>query len=179
MDFLFGDGSYGLRFLFAFIVVLGLIGLTAWLVRRFGAGRLGTAATRGRQPRLAVIDAAQVDGRRRLILIRRDNVEHLLMIGGPSDVVIEPNIVRAAAGAREAAGRAPAATDTLPRAMPLGEGAWPLQPEPVPASPPPPAQRQHRAPPPPPVAEETMQWQVEPEAPPPPAPPPRQSRAID
>jgi hypothetical protein len=176
MDFLFGDGSYGLRFLFAFIVVLGLIGLTAWLVRRFGGGRLGAATTRGRQPRLAVIDAAQVDGRRRLILIRRDNVEHLLMIGGPSDVVIEPNIVRAAA-ARDAAARSPAATDTLPRAMPLGEGAWPLQPEPMPA-PPPPAPRPHRAPPPqPPVVEETMQWQVEPEAPPPPAPPPRQNRA--
>src|SRR5664279_5714347 len=50
--------------------------------------------TRGRQPRLAVIDAATVDGRRRLVLIRRDNVEHLLMIGGPTDVVVEPNIVR-------------------------------------------------------------------------------------
>lgn len=46
-------------------------------------------------PRLAVIDAAAVDSRRRLVLIRRDNVEHLLMIGGPSDIVVEPNIVRA------------------------------------------------------------------------------------
>jgi hypothetical protein len=46
-------------------------------------------------PRLAVIDAAAVDGRRRLVLVRRDNVEHLIMIGGPSDLVVEPNIVRA------------------------------------------------------------------------------------
>jgi hypothetical protein len=45
---------------------------------------------------LAVIDAAKVDGRRHLILIRRDNLEHLLMIGGPTDIVVEPNIVRAA-----------------------------------------------------------------------------------
>ena len=74
------------RFFIAFLVVLALIGLTAWLVRRFGANRLGDAA-RGRQPRLAVIDAATVDGRRRLVLIRRDNVEHLLMIGGPTDLV--------------------------------------------------------------------------------------------
>src|SRR5437867_7884265 len=121
-----------LTFLFAFIAVLALIGVAAWLVRRFANNRLGANTQRGRMPRLAVIDAAQVDGRRRLILIRRDNVEHLLMIGGPSDVVIEPNIVRAAAAAREAAPRSPAATDTLPRAMPLGEGAWPLQPEPMP-----------------------------------------------
>src|SRR5205085_9160866 len=96
-DFLFGEGQYGLRFLFAFVVVLGLIALTTWLVRRFGGERLGAATTRGRQPRLAVIDAAAVDGRRRLILIRRDNIEHLLMIGGPTDVVVEANIVRAAA----------------------------------------------------------------------------------
>src|SRR5437867_3391471 len=114
LDFLFGEGQYGLRFLFAFIVVLGLIGLTAWLGRRFGATHLGATAARGRQPRLAVIDAAAVDGRRRLVLIRRDNVEHLLMIGGPTDVVIEPNIVRAAS-AREVPGRQPAAADTLPR----------------------------------------------------------------
>src|SRR6188508_3704327 len=84
------------RFFIAFLIVLALIGLTAWLVRRFGSNRLGAAA-RGRQPRLAVIDAANVDGRRRLVLIRRDNVEHLMMIGGPNDVVVEPNIVRAAA----------------------------------------------------------------------------------
>src|SRR5579885_1008100 len=94
MDALFGTSMpLAARFFIAFLVVLVLIALTAWLVRRFGANRLGNS-TRGRQPRLAVIDAANVDGRRRLVLIRRDNTEHLLMIGGPTDVVIEPNIVR-------------------------------------------------------------------------------------
>jgi hypothetical protein len=79
-----------------------------------------------------VVDAASVDGRRRLVLIRRDNIEHLLMIGGPGDVVIEQNIVRAAA-AREVS-REPARSavpgETLPRAVPLADvGSWPLQPE--------------------------------------------------
>src|SRR5213083_3140076 len=85
-----------LTFLFAFIAVLALIGVAAWLVRRFATSRLGANTQRGRMPRLAVIDAAAVDGRRRLVLVRRDNVEHLLMIGGPTDIVVEPNIVRAA-----------------------------------------------------------------------------------
>ncbi|MBV9557990.1 MAG: flagellar biosynthetic protein FliO [Pseudolabrys sp.] len=124
------------RFFIAFVVVLALIALAAWLVRRFGANRLANAA-RGRQPRLAVIDAASVDGRRRLILIRRDNIEHLLMIGGPTDVVVEQNIVRAAATRDLGAGREqPRVTmpaDTAPRAVPLGDaGSWPLQPEPTP-----------------------------------------------
>src|SRR5215813_8145489 len=41
------------RFFLAFLVVLGLIGGAAYLVRRFGADRLGTTTARGRQPRLA------------------------------------------------------------------------------------------------------------------------------
>jgi hypothetical protein len=159
------------RFFIAFLIVLGLIGVTAWIVRRFGGERLGAATARGRQPRLAVIDAAAVDGRRRLILIRRDNVEHLLMIGGPTDVVIEPNIVRAAAATRESPPpiRAPATTDTLPRPMPLGDaGMWPLQPEPAPLP------RPQRSP----APEEPVQWSVEPELPPQPAPR-RQPRPVD
>jgi hypothetical protein len=96
MDSLFGaEGSLIVRFVVAFVIVLALIGLTFWLIRRFGGARVGAAAQRGRQPRLAVIDAAPVDGRRRLVLVRRDNVEHLLLLGGASDFVVEQNIVRA------------------------------------------------------------------------------------
>jgi hypothetical protein len=94
-----------LTFVFAFVAVLALIGVAAWLVRRFASNRLGTNTNRGRMPRLAVIDAAAVDGRRRLVLVRRDNVEHLLMIGGPTDIVVEPNIVRATPGRDQIAPR--------------------------------------------------------------------------
>ncbi|HMK70598.1 MAG TPA: flagellar biosynthetic protein FliO [Xanthobacteraceae bacterium] len=129
------------RFFLAFVIVLGLIGAAAWAVRRFGSGRYGAAGQRGRQPRLAVIDHASVDARRRLVLIRRDNVEHLLLIGGPTDLVVEPNIVRAAPAAREVpAARTPAAADLLSRAIALPDtgssDSWPLQPEPT--APPPP-----------------------------------------
>ena len=75
-DLLGTETPLAVKFFIAFAIVLALIGLTAWLVRRFGSNRLGTS--RGRQPRLAVIDAAPIDGRRRLVLIRRDNIEHLL-----------------------------------------------------------------------------------------------------
>ena len=126
---LFGEGQSGLKVVLFVIVVLGLLALAFWLLRRFGGGRLVSGATRGRQPRLAVIDQATVDSRRRLVLIRRDNVEHLLIIGGPSDVVVEQNIVRAATAGVPAR---PPAADTLPRAVPLGEDSmWPLQPEPI------------------------------------------------
>jgi flagellar protein FliO/FliZ len=129
MDTLFGEGQSGLKIVLFVIVVLGLLALAFWLSRRFGGGRLGSGATRGRQLRLAVIDQATVDSRRRLVLIRRDNVEHLLIIGGPSDVVVEQNIVRAATAQRETG---PARPPAMPR-VPLGEDSmWPLQPEPAP-----------------------------------------------
>src|SRR5262245_54453642 len=113
-DALFGaEMPLPVKFVLAFVVVLALIIAATWLIRRFGATRLGASAARGRQPRLAVIDAASVDARRRLVLIRRDNVEHLVLIGGPSDIVVEQNIVRAVpvASPREA----PPATRELPQ----------------------------------------------------------------
>ena len=166
---LFGtEMPLALRFFVAFVVVLALIAIAAYLVRRFGASALTAAGTRSRQPRLAVIDAASVDGRRRLLLIRRDNVEHLVMIGGPTDVVIEPNIVRAIP-ATPAAREAPPArvtgpvTDMLPRAVPLAEGGtWPLAPEPA-------ARPQRAAAPAPVAAQEDDVWT------PPPEPAPREA----
>src|SRR3954471_789162 len=110
------------NFVIAFAFVLLLIGAAAWLVRRFGSTRIDAAA-RGRQPRLAVIDSAAVDGRRKLVIIRRDNVEHLLMIGGPSDVVVETNIVRGAAATRDMpaarTGPAEAPRADVARTMPM------------------------------------------------------------
>jgi flagellar protein FliO/FliZ len=75
--------------LFALAVVAGL-----WFLRANPAGLSPMAALFGERPekRLAVVEHANVDGRRRLVLIRRDGVEHLIMTGGPVDVVIETGI---------------------------------------------------------------------------------------
>jgi hypothetical protein len=131
MNGLFGVAlPTAVNFVIAFVVVLLLIGAAAWLVRRLGATHT-EAAARGRQPRLAVVDSAAVDGRRKLVIIRRDNVEHLLMIGGPTDVVVETSIVRAASAAREPAPARNGGEGA--RALPLADPtAWPLQPESAP-----------------------------------------------
>lgn len=132
----------------ALAVVVALLVVVMWVLRRITATRL--EAGRSRQPRLAVVDSAAVDNRRKLVIIRRDNVEHLLMIGGPTDVVVETSIVRGGAVAREPARETPAAVaapvDTLPRAVPLPDPTpWPLQPEPAPAPAPTPIRPQRAA----------------------------------
>jgi flagellar protein FliO/FliZ len=139
MEF-FNDLSVLMKFLVAFVVVLAVLGAGGYLWRRFSGGNLVALGPRGRQPRLAVIDAASVDGRRRLVLVRRDNVEHLLLIGGPTDVVVEPNIDRTAAAATAPAPvrdtKASPAFEPLPRQTMSLEGAgWPPS-EPVHAEPP-------------------------------------------
>jgi hypothetical protein len=114
-----------LWYFIAFVIVVALIGATFWLIRRFSGNSIGGGAARGRMPRLAVIDAATVDGRRRLVLVRRDNVEHLLIIGGPTDVVVETNIVRGGAQRDAAPSRAPAGTELPSRVSPLPDAtSW-------------------------------------------------------
>lgn len=81
-----------LRFATALVLVLGLIGLAAWLARRYGlGGRVrGKGLKSGR--RLAITEVCPVDAKRRLVLVRRDEVEHLILLGTASDLVIERGI---------------------------------------------------------------------------------------
>ena len=85
------DGGRAVQMILALLLVVALLLALAWLFRRiFGAGLSG-----GKGGRLAVVDAAHVDSRRRLVLLRRDDVEHLVMIGGPNDLLVESRILRA------------------------------------------------------------------------------------
>lgn len=81
-----------LRFVLALAFVLGLIGLLAMLAKRFNLG-FPTPMKTGRDRRLAVVEVAPIDSRRRLVLLRRDGVEHLVLLGPGQDVVIESGIV--------------------------------------------------------------------------------------
>lgn len=75
----------------ALLIVIALIFLVVSTIRRLTAG-VYVAGGKKRIPRLAIHDAAAIDKTRRLVLVCRDNVEHLILIGGPTDLVIETNI---------------------------------------------------------------------------------------
>ena len=80
------------RFLLGLIFVLGLILALAWAARRLnlipGAIKLAKSGPR----RLAIVEISAVDAKRRLVLVRRDNVEHLLLLGPTSEAVVETDI---------------------------------------------------------------------------------------
>ena len=79
-------------FMLAVLAVLS-VGIAVF-VRAYANGTTASALFfRPRSDRrLEVVEHANIDGRRKLLLIRRDDVEHLLMTGGPVDVVIETGI---------------------------------------------------------------------------------------
>lgn len=85
-------GNY-LRFVLALLFVLGLIGLMAAAARRWGLGGLPhVPVKRGQAKRLGLIEVAALDAKRRLVLVRRDDVEHLLLLGPTSETVVETGI---------------------------------------------------------------------------------------
>ena len=118
MQSLFGlELSTAQKVIVASVVILVLLALLGLFVRQIQGGRLrlrGQAGGRQRQPRLGVVDTYDLDRQRQLVLIRRDNIEHLVMIGGASDVVVETHILRS--GGRAAA---PAYVDTTGADRPL------------------------------------------------------------
>jgi flagellar protein FliO/FliZ len=137
-----------LAFILAAVCLLIGVALVFVLFRIvFGRG-IKLPGGRSRQQRLGIVDAFEIDRQRQLVIVRRDNVEHLLMIGGPNDVVVESSIIRAEA--RE--GR-PAREREQPA---IGGLSWPAGPAsdmvPPPAEPAPASSRPAiPEPPPPPV----------------------------
>jgi hypothetical protein len=74
----------------AVAATLFVIAIGALLFRTFFGGRTcAHGFLRPRDRRLGVVETASVDQRRKLVLIRRDDVEHLIITGGPVDMVVE------------------------------------------------------------------------------------------
>ncbi len=70
-----------LRALAALAVTLGLVGLAAWAFRRYGPPALVRLQALPAQRRLSVIETLMLDPQRRLVLVRVDQTECLLLLG--------------------------------------------------------------------------------------------------
>lgn len=76
-----------LRYGLSFLLVLSLIGLMAIVMRR-----MGTPVSQGKEKRLQVVEMRALDSRRRLVLVRRDQVEHLILLADGRETVLETGI---------------------------------------------------------------------------------------
>ena len=81
-----------LQFAASLVFVLALIGVAAVLARRLGFGQGGRGSSGAR--RLGIVEVLPLDGRRRLVLLRRDETEHLVILSAGSEQLIEAGIRR-------------------------------------------------------------------------------------
>lgn len=79
-----------LRFVLALMFVLGLIALAAWAIRRFRLG--GTFIVPAHERRLRLVETMAVDPRHKLVLVRRDEVEHLILLAPGSALALKGGI---------------------------------------------------------------------------------------
>jgi flagellar protein FliO/FliZ len=79
------------RAVLALALVLGLIGGAAWAARRFGPA-LWFGARPKRDRSLGVLESLPIDARHRLVLVRRGERKHLLLIGPNHSLVVEDGI---------------------------------------------------------------------------------------
>ncbi|WP_062011388.1 flagellar biosynthetic protein FliO [Aureimonas sp. AU4] len=117
----------------AIVILLALV--IIGLAKRVFAGTGGMGG-RSRAPRLAILDVSPVDPKRKLVLVRRDDTEHLLLIGGQNDLVVESGIqrVRTRPVDAPAAGRTEPDMPTEPRPPMPQRRVPPVKPQ---AAPPP------------------------------------------
>ncbi|MGB7432542.1 MAG: hypothetical protein WA921_08760 [Ahrensia sp.] len=99
------------------IVILVLV----WVIRIVLSGRF--SLRHNPDLRLQVVDATAIDNRRKLVLVRRDNVEHLILIGGQNDLVVETGIGASVAQPQKAPNR----TSIQPTTSAMPEPAKPAQ----------------------------------------------------
>lgn len=105
-------GEY-FRFFLALAFVLVLIAGLAALLRRSGFGeRLAATPSSAGQRRLSLVEVRPLDAKHKLVLLRRDDREHLVLLGAASDLLIESDIPAppaqsAAADAQTDAAKAP------------------------------------------------------------------------
>jgi flagellar protein FliO/FliZ len=84
------DADGLIRFTLALVAVLGLIGVVAVVARRLGL--VSVAGLNRGGNRVKVLEITAIDARRRLVLVRRDDAEHLLLLGATSEMVVETGI---------------------------------------------------------------------------------------
>lgn len=79
-----------LKTFFAFTLVMALMFGFAWFLKRIGLS--GQSMLPGAKRRLKIVEFLPLDNRRKLVIVRRDNKDHLLVLGPSGETVVESNI---------------------------------------------------------------------------------------
>lgn len=124
-----GENGSAIQLILITLSLAILLVVIVWIFRKI-TGSAARRANRSRIPRLSITDSTTVDDKRYLVMVRRDNVEHLLLIGGANDLVVETNIVRVQSAQQ------PTQQPTTPPAQAMAKEQPAKTPEPAVTAPP-------------------------------------------
>lgn len=82
----------GVFYVLTFLIIIGLAGLAFWITRQSSGFHPVQLLPKKQKKRLTLVETRYLDNKRKLVLLRRDNVEHLVLTGGPVDMVLETGI---------------------------------------------------------------------------------------
>ena len=87
-----------IRALAALAVTLGLIGLAAWALRKYGPDAIGRAIASRQDRRLKVVESLALDPTRRIVVVSLDGEERMVLLGDGKllDWVPSPNAAKPA-----------------------------------------------------------------------------------
>jgi hypothetical protein len=105
---------------FALGIVLLLIVASVWLLKFVFRAAPNAGWNRSR---LMIVDRINLDPKRQLVIVRRDNVEHVLLTGGPQDMIVETGIAVEKSAPRRVASIPAAVSPHAPRPNPFLEEA--------------------------------------------------------
>lgn len=81
-----------LKFVAALALVLGMMGGLALILKKIGLGNVGVLPPDKR--RLSIVEILPLDPRRKALILRRDDQEHLVILGPNGETVVETGIER-------------------------------------------------------------------------------------
>lgn len=93
MDVVATDMPQLMKLFLAMAVVLGLMGGLSFFLKKLGLSAVANIKS-GEKRRLAIIESLPLDARRRLVILRRDDQEHLVILGATGEIVVEQNIIK-------------------------------------------------------------------------------------
>jgi flagellar biogenesis protein FliO len=107
------------RVFLALILVLGIIAAAFLIFRRISPSLFNNLLKKGgaETPRLGLVSYYPLDTRRQLVIVKRDDKEHLLLIGGPNDLVIETGIEKSPQKLKDLMGEQPIKKPALKELM--------------------------------------------------------------
>ena len=86
------DSVSWLRVAFAFLLVFGLIAGMTFVLKYVTARGFRLPTSNPSTRRLRMVESLPLDIRRRLVIVRCDGAEHLLLLGPERDIVVTTNL---------------------------------------------------------------------------------------